>query len=74
MEKKDIIDFFDRCAPSWDAEMVKDDEIIDTILKNAEVKEGLLFQFIVCHLARGRNCAVRGEKIHGMTSLDVMVK
>ena len=23
MEKKDIIAFFDRCAPNWDADMVK---------------------------------------------------
>ena len=37
MEKKDIIEFFDRCAPSWDAEMIKSDKIIDTILDNAEV-------------------------------------
>ena len=40
MEKKDIIEFFDRCAPSWDAEMVKNDTIIGKILDNAEVGEG----------------------------------
>ena len=48
MEKKDIIAFFDRCAPSWDAEMVKDDEIIDTILKNVEVKEGQHVLDVAC--------------------------
>ena len=37
MEKKDIIDFFDRCAPSWDADMIKSDRIIGKILDNAEV-------------------------------------
>ena len=37
MEKKDIIEFFDRCAPTWDAEMVKSDQIISKILDNAEV-------------------------------------
>ncbi len=37
MEKKDIIEFFDRCAPSWDAEMIKSDRIIGIILDNAEV-------------------------------------
>ena len=37
MEKKDIIEFFDRCAPSWDADMIKSDRIIGTILDNAEV-------------------------------------
>ena len=25
MEKKDVIAFFDRCAPTWDAEMIKSD-------------------------------------------------
>ena len=37
MEKKDIIEFFDRCAPSWDAEMIKSDVKIGEILDNAEV-------------------------------------
>ena len=37
MEKKDIIAFFDRCAPTWDAEMIKSDEIIRRILNNAKV-------------------------------------
>ena len=37
MEKKDIIEFFDRCAPSWDAEMIKSDVKIGKILDNAEV-------------------------------------
>ena len=37
MEKQDVIDFFDRCAPSWDAEMIKNDAIIGKILDNVEV-------------------------------------
>ncbi len=37
MEKKDIIEFFDRCAPTWDADMIKSDVIIGKILDNAEV-------------------------------------
>ena len=37
MEKQDIIEFFDRCAPSWDAELVKNDAIIGRILDNTEV-------------------------------------
>ena len=37
MDKKDIIEFFDRCAPSWDAEMIKNDIVIGKILDNAEV-------------------------------------
>ena len=37
MDKKDVIAFFDRCAPTWDAEMIKSDAIIGKILDNAEV-------------------------------------
>ena len=37
MEKKDVIEFFDRCAATWDADMIKSDAIIGTILDNAEV-------------------------------------
>lgn len=41
MEKKDVIEFFDRCAPAWDAEMVKSDKIINAILDNVEVGPGM---------------------------------
>mgnify|MGYP003293212941 CR=1 FL=1 len=40
MEKKDIIEFFDMCAPEWDADMIRNDEIINIILDNAKVCEG----------------------------------
>ena len=48
MDKKDIIDFFDRCAPSWDAEMIKSDRIIGTILDNAEVQAGMDVLDVAC--------------------------
>jgi len=37
MEKKDIIEFFDKCAPQWDANMIRSDETINRILDNAGV-------------------------------------
>ena len=37
MEKKDIIEFFDRCASTWDAQMIKSDTIIGRLLDNGEV-------------------------------------
>lgn len=40
MEKKDIIEFFDMCAPEWDADMIRNDDIINIILDNAKVCEG----------------------------------
>ena len=40
MNKQDVIEFFDRAAPSWDAEMIKNEGIIEKILDNAELDEG----------------------------------
>lgn len=40
MDKQNVIDFFDRMAPQWDADMVRSDEIIGAILDNAGVGEG----------------------------------
>lgn len=48
MNKKDIIEFFDRCASSWDAEMIRDDKIINTILDNAKVTEGKAVLDVAC--------------------------
>ena len=48
MEKKDIIEFFDRCAPFWDADMIKSDQIIGNILDNAEVGEGMDILDVAC--------------------------
>ena len=48
MEKKDVIEFFDRCAPTWDAEMIKNDAIIGKILDNAEVGAGMEGLDVAC--------------------------
>ena len=48
MEKKDIIEFFDRCAPTWDAEMIKSDVKIGRILDNAEVGAGMDVLDVAC--------------------------
>ena len=40
IETKEVIEFFDRLAPGWDAEMIRNDEIINTILDNAGVTAG----------------------------------
>ena len=48
MEKKDVIEFFDRCAPGWDAGMIKSDRIIGTILDHAEVAEGMEILDVAC--------------------------
>ena len=48
MDKKDIIEFFDRCAPTWDAEMIKSEAIIGKILDNAEVGAGMDILDVAC--------------------------
>ena len=41
IQAQDVIEFFDRLAPGWDAEMVRNDRIISAILDNAEVTAGM---------------------------------
>ena len=48
MDKKDVIAFFDRCAPTWDAQMIKSDVIIGKILDNAEVGPGMDILDVAC--------------------------
>ena len=40
IETNEVIAFFDRLAPGWDVEMIRNDEIINTILDNAGVTAG----------------------------------
>ena len=48
MNKQDVIEFFDRCAPFWDADMIKNDVIIGKILDNAEVGAGMDILDVAC--------------------------
>ena len=40
MEKNAVIEFFNRLAPEWDADMERNEDVIRTILDNACVLEG----------------------------------
>ena len=48
INKTDIIDFFDRCAPTWDAEIIRSDEKLNTILDNAGVRSGSHVLDVAC--------------------------
>ena len=48
MRKQDVIAFFDRLAPQWDADMIRNDDIIATILNNAGVKPGADVLDVAC--------------------------
>ena len=48
MNKQDVIAFFDRLAPLWDADMIRSDEIISMILDNANVTAGTHVLDVAC--------------------------
>ena len=48
MNKQDVAAFFDRCAPTWDAELIKSDAVIGKILDNAEVAQGQHILDVAC--------------------------
>ncbi len=48
MKKSDVIEFFDRCAPQWDADQIPKDAIINRILDNACIREGQSVLDVAC--------------------------
>ncbi len=48
VHKEEVITFFDHCASTWDAEMIKSDEIIGTIMDNAGVGKGSCVLDVAC--------------------------
>jgi len=61
INRNEVIEFFDRLAPGWDAETVRDDGVIRIILDHAAVREGCDVLDVACgtgvlipdYLARG---------------------
>ena len=45
---KEVIGFFDRLAPGWDAGLVRNEEVIAAILDNAQVAEGKDILDVAC--------------------------
>ncbi len=48
MDKNEVIRFFDRCAPWWDADMIRKEDIIATILDNGGVRPGIHVLDVAC--------------------------
>ena len=48
MEKKDIITFFDKCAPWWDADMVRNEDLIAMILDIGGIRENMHVLDVAC--------------------------
>ena len=48
MEQQEVIRYFDRCAPTWDAETVRNEAVIGTILDNAGICAGMDVLDVAC--------------------------
>jgi len=48
MDKKTIADFFDKCAPWWDADMIRNEEVITRILDNGGIRAGVHVLDVAC--------------------------
>ena len=48
MEKKDIAAFFDRCAPWWDDDMIRSEDLLSTILTLGGIREGIDVLDVAC--------------------------
>lgn len=70
MQKKDVIEFFDMCALEWDADMIRNDEIINTILDNTKVCEGKDILDVAC----GTGVLIPDyltRKVKSVTAIDI---
>lgn len=48
MNKRDVTAFFDELAPSWDAHLIRNDEVIDKILDSAGIEAGVTVLDVAC--------------------------
>lgn len=48
MEQQEVIRFFDRCAPLWDEDMVRNEAVIAAILDNAGIHAGIDVLDVAC--------------------------
>ncbi len=48
IEKNEVIAFFDLCAPQWDAQLVRNDAVIDRILDNGGIQSGCHVLDVAC--------------------------
>ncbi len=48
MKKTDVAAFFDRCAPWWDSDMIRNEAVIEKILNNGGIREGVHVLDVAC--------------------------
>ena len=75
MNKQDIIAFFDERAHGWDADTVKNQSVIDTILDNAKVQKGSCVLDVACGTGvLFEDYLSRGAKVTAVDISSEMVK
>lgn len=75
MNKQEIVKFFDMCAPTWDAEMIKDDKIIEDILNRAGIGAGTRVLDVACGTGvMFPYYTARGAEVTGIDISPEMVK
>ena len=75
MEKKDIIQFFDRCAPWWDSDMIRNEDVIATILDNGGIRAGVQVLDVACGTGvLFPDYLQRGAQVTGIDISPEMVK
>ena len=70
MNKQDIIEFFDRLAPQWDADLIKNDGTIETILHLADIGSGQQVLDVAC----GTGVMIPyylSKSVDGVTAVDI---
>ena len=70
MIKEDVIAFFDRLAPQWDADMIKSDEIIGIILDRAGVCAGKTVLDVACGTGVMFDYYLQ-RKVESVTGIDI---
>ncbi len=48
MDKREVIEFFDRCASWWDDDMIRNEPVIASILDNARIRAGIHVLDVAC--------------------------
>jgi demethylmenaquinone methyltransferase/2-methoxy-6-polyprenyl-1,4-benzoquinol methylase len=70
MDINSVINFFDKQAATWDAEMIKDDNIIGKILDNAQISENTTVLDVAC----GTGVMIPyyiDKKVKSVTGIDI---
>ena len=70
VRSEEVIGFFDRLAPGWDADMIRNEDVIAAILDNAQVREGTDILDVAC----GTGVLIPdylGRGVSSVTAIDI---